>query len=50
MHDRHEVDVLMAIKVNGGVAPAQLPKPSNLSLDLLVELKCDLLSPRVHGW
>ena len=49
MHDRHQVHVLMAVEVKGGVIPAKFPKAGNLRLNFLLELTPDGLSPRVHG-
>ena len=50
MHDRHQVHVLMAVEVKGGVIAAKFPESANLSLDFLMELTGDALSPRVYGW
>ena len=49
MHDRHQVHVLMAIKMKGDVSAAELAEAGNLRLNLLVELMADELSARVHG-
>ena len=49
MHDRHKVNVLMAVNVKRSVSATELAEASNLSLNLLVELMADALSARVHG-
>ena len=49
MHDRHQVYVLMAVKVQGGVSAAELQEAGNLRLNLFVELLGNAPSPRVYG-
>ncbi len=49
MHDRHKVNVLMAVNVKRSVSAAELAEAGNLRLNLLVELVADSPSPRVHG-
>ena len=49
MHDRHKVNVLMAVNMKWSVSTAELAEAGNLRLNLLVELMADALSARVHG-
>ena len=49
MHDRHKVNVLMAINVKRSISAAELAEASYLRLNLFVELTGDAATPRVHG-
>ena len=40
----------MAVEVQRAEFSAELPESVNLSLDFLMELTADALSPRVYGW
>ena len=49
MHDRHTVNVLMAVNMKRSVIAAELAVVGNLSLNLFVELLGNAPSPRVYG-
>ena len=49
MHDRHKMNVLMAVNVKRSVSATESAEAGNLSLNLLVELMADAPSPRMHS-
>ena len=49
MHDRHKVNVLMAVNMKRSVRAAEFAEAGNLRLNLFVELPGNAPSPGVHG-